>query len=145
MAFRLIVNMHMMAVRQGWSDDCVILSATNYTEEATRKHPLRLNRVVTLLEDDADRHERLFCQLWQQLTNVTVCSMNVDCVRFKNRFGGSVLEEFKKMDRTTANCGDDLQDDAEVYDAATCESSPQFTNMPRCSILLRPATPLLLL
>ena len=71
--------------------------------------------------------------------------MNVDCVQFKNCFGGSVLEEFKKIDRTTTNCGNDLQDNAEVYDAATCESSPQFTNMPRCSILLRPATPLLLL
>ena len=71
--------------------------------------------------------------------------MNVDCVRFKNRFGGSVLEEFKKMDGTTANCGDNLQDDTEVYDAATYESLPQFTNMPRCSILLRPALPLLLL
>ena len=122
MAFRLIVNMHMMAVRQGWSDDCVILSATNYTEEATRKHPLRLNRVVTLLEDDADRHERLFCQLWQQLTNVTVCSMNVDCVRFKNRFGESVLEVFELMYQTTANCAHDLQDDGEVCDAIVCQS-----------------------
>ena len=45
--------------------------------------------------------------------------MNVDCVRFKNRFGGSVLEEFKKMDRTTANCGDDLQDVTDVYDTTT--------------------------
>ena len=122
MAFRLIVNMHMMAVRQGWSDDCVILSATNYTEEAKRKHPLRLNRVVTLLEDDADRHERLFCQLWQQLTNVTVCSMNVDCVRFKNRFGESVLEVFELMYQTTANCVHDLQDDGEVCDAIVCQS-----------------------
>ena len=136
MAFRLIVNMHMMAVRQGWSDDCVILSATNYTEEATRKHPLRLNRVVTLLEDDADRHERLFCQLWQQLTNVTVCSMNVDCVRFKNRFDESVLDVFELMYQTTANCGHDLQDDGEVYDVTTCQSWTQFINMLRCSILL---------
>ena len=114
--------MHMMAVRQGWSDDCVILSATNYTEEATRKHPLRLNRVVTLLEDDADRHERLFCQLWQQLTNVTVCSMNIDCDRFKNRFGDSVLEVFELMYQTTANCAHDLQDDGEVCDAIVCQS-----------------------
>ena len=57
-------------------------------------------------------------------------------VLFKNRFGRSVLEVFELMYQTTANCVHDLQDDGEVCDATVCQSCTQFTNMPRCSILL---------
>ena len=51
-------------------------------------------------------------------------------------FVGYALEVFEMMYQTTANCAHDLQDDGEVCDATVCQSCAQFTNMPRCSILL---------